>query len=292
MSTELVLHRSYLYAPGSNPRVMRKALAAGADAVILDLEDAVAPAAKDAARSEVAALLGELASAPAAGNPSVHVRVNAHDGEVDPRDVRAVVAAPLDAIRLPKVESAAAVQHLAALLDELELASGLASGHVGIYPTIESALGVVNLAEICAASPRIVRCALGSSDLLADIGSSGDDDLATLFARSALVVHSRAAGIGPPVDSVHTDLEDLDGLGESAARGRALGFHGKSVIHPRQLDTVHAVFTPTPEEIARARAVLAAADAAADEGAGATRVGQQFVDPAVVARARALLARE
>jgi citrate lyase subunit beta / citryl-CoA lyase len=297
LSADQRLHRSYLYAPGSNPRVMRKALQAGADAVILDLEDAVAPAAKADARAAIHELLTEFAGSPAPCD--VHVRVNTGPGGVDRDDLAAVLSADtvspdgttaLSALRLPKVESAAAVRELSDALDELEAAAGLPAGTTGIYPTIESALGVVALDEICAASERIVRCALGTADLLADLGATGDDDTATLYARSALVVHSRAAGIGPPVDSVHTQLEDEDGLRRGALRGRALGFHGKSVIHPRQLPVVHEVFTPSADQVAQAREIVAAAESAAQEGVGATRVDGAFVDPAIVARAQALLA--
>ncbi|MFA9432039.1 CoA ester lyase [Egicoccus sp. AB-alg2] len=287
LSRDHRLHRSYLYAPGSNPDVMRKALRAGADAVILDLEDAVAPSAKEGARAAVADLLDEIAGQDTACD--VHVRVNAGPDGVDVDDLAAVVRPALRAVRIPKVESAAAIRELAATLDDLEARAGLPVGDVGIYPTIESAAAVVALAEICGASARIVRCALGSSDLLADLAASGDDDTATLYARSALVVHSRAAGIGPPVDSVHTDLQDEPGLKRSAQRGRSLGFHGKSVIHPRQLPAVHEVFTPGGGEVAAAREIVAAADAADRAGVGATRIGAAFVDPAIVARARALL---
>lgn len=288
MSADARLHRSYLYAPGSNPRVMRKALQAGADAVILDLEDAVAPAAKDEARVAVRELLVELADKPVPSD--VHVRINTGPGGADQDDLAAVVGPALAAVRVPKVESAAAVRDLAIALDSLEAQADLPAGSIGIYPTIESARGVVAVGEICAASERILRCALGASDLLADIGADGDDDTATLHARSALVVHSRAAGIGPPVDSVHTDLDDQAGLRRGAQRARSLGFHGKSVIHPRQLPVVHEVFTPTREQVERARAILAAARVAEENGDGATRLDGSFIDPAVVARAQALLA--
>ncbi|MEX2549046.1 MAG: CoA ester lyase [Nitriliruptoraceae bacterium] len=288
-SAETALHRSYLYAPGSSPGVMRKALSAGADAVILDLEDAVAPRAKDQAREQVAAVLDERTSAGGGHVPAVHVRINRADASYLGDDLDAVVRPGLDAIRLPKSESAAAIAEVAASLDVLEQRRGLSPGRIRLYPTVESALGAVSIAALVSASPRVARAAIGTADLLADLGAAGDDDLATLHVRSEMVLRSRVAGVGPPIDSVHTDLDDEAGLRAAARRGRALGFHGKSVIHPRQLEAVHAVFTPTPQEVARAEAIVAAAEAADDEGRGGVTLEGGFVDAAVVARARAVL---
>ena len=286
-SADLKLHRSYLYAPGSAPRVMHKALMSGADAVVLDLEDAVAPAAKDLARADVAKLLDELD--PAATAADVHVRIN-RDGEgYSERDLESVVVPGLDGLRLPKAETAEAIAHVAARIDQLERDRGLAAGRIRLYPILESALGAVQLAELTTASPRTARFSFGAADLLADLGAFGDDDLATLTIRSELIVRSRVAGIGPPIDSVFTNLDDLEGLRSSAGRARALGFVGKSIIHPRQLAVVRDVFTPSDEAIAHAERIIATFDAAERDGRGADAVGGEFVDAATVARARAVL---
>lgn len=284
------LHRSYLYAPGASPRVMSKALAAGADAVILDLEDSVATDAKDAARREVAAVLERwTAEAPADGGPDVHVRINrSGDGYLD-LDLDAVVRPGLAALRLPKAETPEAVVAVDQQLEALEADRGLAAGTVRLYLTIESALGAVALAELATASPRIVRFAIGATDLLADLGASGDDHLATLHVRSELVLRSRAARLQPPIDSVHTLFDDPVGLRDGAERARALGFYGKSVIHPRQLAIVHDVFTPTAAERERAQRIVAALEEAERAGEAAISVDGTFVDPAVAARARAIL---
>lgn len=288
------LHRSYLYAPGSRPEMMRKALRAGADAVILDLEDAVAPDAKDAARGGVAALLDEIAApadAPRDGDRTgdVHVRVNRDGDGYHAGDLDAAVRAGLDALRLPKVEDADAVAEVAARLDTLERERGLPAGHVWLYPTVESARGMAVVNEV-AAVDRVARFAFGTSDLLADLGIAYETPWSTLYLRSELVLRSRLAGIGPPVDSVHTDLEDTDGLHEAARHAASLGFHGKSVIHPRQLATVHEVFTPSAAAIERAQRIVAALADAEAAGRGAVTLDGEFVDAAVVARARALLA--
>lgn len=277
------LHRSYLYAPGDRPDVMAKALASAADAVVLDLEDAVAPASRPAARGHVG---DTVAGRVGHGGPEVHVRVNRGAGGYDTSDLEAVTRSGLDAVRLPKAEEPDEVAHVDALLTELEAARGLASGSVALYPTVESARGLVRVAALVAASPRVVRVAFGASDYLADVHA---DDLAADHARHELVVASRAAGVGPPIDSVHTDLADVDGLAAAAAHARRLGMHGKTVVHPRQLEPVHAAFTPTPEELDHARRLLEAWDAASARDQHAIEVDGQFLDPAVVARLRGLL---
>ena len=274
---------------------MRRAIVAGADAVVLDLEDAVANAVKGDARVEVAALLeervveGQVLSEARTDAPDIHVRVNRQGPAYDPRDLDAIVRPGLQAIRLPKAESPEAIVAVANALAERERAAGLPVGSIGLYPTIESAAGAVRIAELAVASQRVVRFALGTADLLADLGAHGDDDLATLHIRSQLVLHSRAAGIGPPVDSVFTNLDDPGGLRRQAVRARALGFHGKSVIHPRQLGPVHEVFTPSEDDVAHAERVLAALDGADADHRGAIAVDGTFVDTAVARRARAVL---
>lgn len=276
--------RSYLYAPGSAPRVMEKALAAGADAVILDLEDGVAAQDKLTARDQVAAV---IAGTGADAGQELHVRINRGPDGPDLDDLAAVTAPGLTGIRLPKVGSAAEVQTVAAALDGLERAAGIPPGTVRLYLSIETAAAALAATEL-AAAPRVARLVFGATDFLADIASPGAaDGPATLVARGALVLASRAAGIGAPVDNVHTALDDEAGLEREARAARELGFFGKSVIHPRQIAAVHAVFTPSDEELVEARRVL---DHAQAHGDGATALAGQMIDAAVVARARRLLA--
>ena len=286
-SADVRLHRSYLYAPGSRPDVMRKALAAGADAVVLDLEDAVAPAVRPEARAAVAAVLDELDDLATTSDVMVRIPRGPH-GYLGP-DLDAVVLPGLAGLRLPKAESADEIAAVDRRLAELEAERGLAAGAVQLDVTVESARGALAVAELLGASPRVTRAGLGVADLLADIGASGDDDLATLHVRSQLVLVSRAVGAGPPIDSVHTALDDEDGLRRAARRARALGFVGKSVIHPRQLGPVHEVFTPTPDELDAAGRIVAAHAAAESDGTAALAVDGEFIDAAVVARARAVL---
>lgn len=277
------LLRSFLYAPGSRERLLGKALVAGADAVICDLEDAVAPADRPAARQAVAAL---VATHGAYAPCQVHVRVNTGPDGYDRADLDAVVAPGLAAIRLPKAVDPDQVAAVAGRLDALERARGLPVGSIGLYPTVETAAGVEQ-ARALAAAPRVVGLAFGAADFLADIGAAGGDGRdATLLARSTLVLASRAAGIGPPVDGAHVDLADTEGLRRSTRWARSLGFFGRSAIHPRQLPVIHEAFTPTAAELAWAARVVAAVR----DGAATAVVDGGFVDAPVVRRARDLLA--
>jgi citrate lyase subunit beta/citryl-CoA lyase len=261
------MHRSYLFAPGHNLKLVDRVFTAGADAVMLDLEDAVPPAAKERARRVVA---GALAERPA------WVRVNALRSGRAERDLEAV--APLVAgLRLPKVESAEDVQWVVdrcgpltpPLICALENARGLLAAH-----EIASVAGVRHLS-------------IGGVDLRRDL-NAGEGTMPMLHARSHLVLVSRAAGLAPPLDSVYARLDDDEGLRAEAEHARSLGFFGKSAIHPRQLPILHRAFTPSASEVAWARDVLEAFAAA---GCGATRTAAgEFVDLPVAERAQALLA--
>ncbi|WP_328909626.1 CoA ester lyase [Streptomyces sp. NBC_00234] len=256
---------TWLYVPGDRPEVVNKALCSGADVVIIDLEDAVAPDRKEYARSATAELLTE----PAAGSVPVHVRVHGED------DVRALAGLPgLSGLRLPKITHAASVHHVAAL----------APG-VPLYPLLESALAVEHAYTIASAHHEVRGIALGEADLRADLGVREDAGLD--WSRSRIVVAARAAGLAPPVQSVFPDIRDLDGLWSSCAHGRSLGLLGRAAIHPRQLAVIERAFRPTAREIEAAEQIVAAA--LLDAGAQALPDGR-FVDAAVVASARRTLA--
>ena len=280
--------RSYLYAPASSERILEKVLDAGADAVILDLEDSVAESQKERAREAASAFITEHAPT-AMARPKLHVRVNRGRFGFDNDDLHAVVRPGLAALRLPKVEDPRDLRVLDDVLTTVERERGLAAGSIGVYVTIESARGLHNV-DALAAAPRVVRLCFGAADFLADIGGRGGHDArSTLYARSQMVIASRVAGIQAPVDNVHTNLDDLDGLRAGAELARDLGFFGKSVIHPKQIDAVHGVFTPSAEEVAFARAVVEAFDEAQARGEAALSLDGQFIDPAIVARARGVL---
>ncbi|MFE2375791.1 HpcH/HpaI aldolase/citrate lyase family protein [Streptomyces sp. NPDC059398] len=267
---------TWLYVPGDRPAVVARALAAGADVVLVDLEDAVAPDRKAYARDATAELLAD----PAPGPSPVHVRINALDGPLAEADVRAVAGLPgLAGLRLPKAGGAAEVRRVAGWAADTP-----GGADIALYPILESALGVERAYEIATAVPSVRGLALGEADLRADLGVSDEAGLA--WPRSRAVVAARAAGLAPPAQSVYADVRDLDGLAASCARGRALGFLGRAAIHPRQLPVIEAAYLPTAAEILAAREIVQAAST--DEGALALPDGR-FVDAAVVAGARRTL---
>lgn len=287
MSSAETTHRSYLFAAASSPSVMRKALASDADAVVLDLEDAVAPSHKETARRELAHLLDELSRGPADGHcPAVHVRINRSGESYDVRDIGVAVHPMIEALRLPKAEDAQSMRETSDLVREHEVVRGMEPGTIAFYPTIESARGVLAAGEIASSDRRIARLVVGQADLLADLSSHGDDALGTLVPRSLIVLASRAAGIGAPVDGASIDISDKDILFAELRRARALGFLGKSAIHPRQVAPINSAFTPTDGEVAAARRILAAAESS--DNAAATADGV-LVDAATVRRANQIL---
>jgi citrate lyase subunit beta/citryl-CoA lyase len=244
-----------LYVPGDRPDRFDKAAASGADAVILDLEDAVAPAHRSQTREHVATWLAD--------RPEVDVQVRI--GSLDD-----LAALPSDVpIRLPKVESPADVDDV---------------GERDVHALVETALGVEQAYAI-ASHPRVVSIGLGEADLAADLGII--DESALTWIRVRVVVAAGAAGLPAPMMSAYTDVADLDGLAASCAIGRSLGMRGRTAIHPRQVPVIAAAFAPTGAELAWARDVLAALDGA-DVGV-ATLPSGAMVDAAMARRAHDLL---
>ena len=268
--------RSYLYVPGSTPRRIENALASEADAVVLDLEDAVAPNRKEEARETVAGFLRSGDEKP------IFVRVNVPGSALAEEDIEAVAEPNLAGLRLPKTESAEAVRRVAKRLEDLRC-------EAGIQCLIESALGLELVFEIARAHERVVGMSLGEADLAADLGVR--DDVGLLYARSRLVVATRAAGLPGPVQSVYTNVRDEEGLRRSTEEGKNQGFVGRSAIHPNQLSTINEVFTPTEREVAEAEDLLARLEESAGTGTGAFALEDgRFVDEAVVGSARLTLA--
>ncbi|GGW67947.1 CoA ester lyase [Streptomyces lucensis JCM 4490] len=258
---------TWLYVPGDRPHVVAKALAAGADVVVIDLEDAVAPDRKEYARAATVEVLRAHQPVP------VHVRVNALDGPWAAADLAALAALPgVSGLRLPKVTSPDQIRQVAVATP------------LPLYALLESALGIEHAHAIAGAHPSLRGISLGEADLRADLGVRADAGLD--WPRSRVVVAARAAGLAPPPQSVHPDIRDLDGLAASCARGRALGFLGRAAIHPRQLPVIERAYLPTPAEIEHAETVVKAA--ATDQGAQALPDGR-FIDAAVVAMARRTL---
>ena len=278
--------RSFLFAPGNHARRVEKALTLDADAVILDLEDAVATAEKPATRALIAAAL------PRPRRAALYVRVNAVDTVFCYGDLTAVVRPGLDGIILPKVESAAGLATVNWLLAQLERENGLAGETVDLIPIIETARGLGRIDVILAAKGRVKRVAFGAGDFTLDVNMTWSRDEAELgHARATIVTASRAAEIEAPLDTVWVDLTDPDGLEASARTALGLGFQGKMCIHPDQIAVVNRVFTPSDAEIAFAERVVAAFARAEAEGSASIQLDGKFIDYPIVYRAQRVLDR-
>jgi citrate lyase subunit beta/citryl-CoA lyase len=288
------ISRTFLFAPGNHARRVEKSFTLGADAVILDLEDAVATAEKEASRALVVEALGRPRRCRG------YVRVNPLDTHWCFGDLSTVVARGVDGIVLPKVQTAGDLQTADWLLAALEREHGLPERSIDLMPIVETARGFANLAAIARSGTRVRRIAFGAGDFTLDLGIRwSNDELELLPYRSGFVVESRAAGLEPPIDTVWVDLRDADGFRRSAQRSKDLGFQGKLCIHPGQVPVVNELFTPSGEELARARRVVEAFADAERQGLAAIQVDGQFVDyplvylaERVVARAEAIAAAE
>ena len=284
--------RTLLFVPGNKDRMLEKAPGAGADALLYDLEDSVPPPERAIAREKVRAQLAGSASVPR------YVRVN---GLVDagPKeleaDLAAIVTTGLAGIVLPKAQGRDDVLFAAAALERLERSAGMTSGAVEILPMLESARGVMATYEIASASPRVASVIIGSAeaaDLMTDLGCRwSPEGTELLYARSRVLLEARAAGIRHPLDGVFPRIDDADAFVRDCELARNLGYRGRTVIHPNQIAPAHRVFSPDEEEIAYARDMLAAFDAAEAAGSGALSFRGRMIDRAMVKTARELVAR-
>ena len=263
---------------------MANALSLNADAVILDLEDAVATTEKRAARGAVVAALA------LPRQPLLYVRVNAADTEFCYGDLVAVVRPGLDGIVLPKVESATALATIDWLLAQLEREQDLVPGAIDMIPIIETAGGLTSLDAILAAGTRVRHVAFGAGDFTLDLSMAWSRSEAELaFARARITTASRAAGIEAPLDTVWVDLADEEGLEMSARTALAFGFQGKMCIHPKQIAPVHRVFTPGEAEVVFAERVVAAFAEAEAAGSAAIQLDGKFIDYPILYRAQRVL---
>ncbi|MFD9665857.1 HpcH/HpaI aldolase/citrate lyase family protein [Rhodococcus sp. NPDC059968] len=280
--------RSMLFVPGNRTAWAPKALAAGADAIVFDLEDAVPEAEKPAAREAVAQYLQHRETEPA------FVRINALADRRALDDLQAIVGPKLTGILVPKVETPAEIALVERLLDWLESDACMARGSVRIVPVFETALGIRQAHEI-ATSPRVAYAGgLGvkGGDVERSLGYRWTaEGTETLFVRSAVLVDVRAAGVHNPMTGLWTDVNDLVGLRRFAEQSRGLGYEGMLAIHPSHIPIINDVFTPSDAELNWAEGLLQAMDTAAAAGSGTASYQGHMVDEAMVTTARARLAR-
>ena len=285
--------RTALFAPGIKDRVMGKALAAGADAVILDLEDSVPLATKAEARTLVAKTIDGVAANPS--RPGIYVRVNAASTGLLADDLEAVVRPGLDAVLLSKTENIEDVGQTAGSLDRLEKARGIKAGAVEIILQIENALGVYNCFNLIKASPRVAATCFGSArdgDLQTDLGCSWSiEGTELLYARSKVLLDTRAAGANiHPLDGVFADLNDEAGLLADSKLSARLGYIGRTVIHPKQIEPVKAAYAVPEADVAYYQKIATEFAVAEKTGTAAIAVDGKLVDYAMAQRARRVLA--
>jgi len=276
--------RSRLYVPGSEPKYLINAALHGADAIILDLEDSVHPAEKDAARLLVR---NALRAVDFLGCERM-VRINQLPWGLE--DLNEVVPESPDVILIPKVESPKQIVEVDHRIAAIKADYGI-TRPIWIMPILESALGIENAFAVATASENIVAVTIGLEDYTADLGvvktATGAE---SLFARQRVVNAARAAGL-QAIDSVFGDVGDVDGLRAWGLNSRALGFGGMGCVHPLQIPVIHEAFSPTSEEVEKARKIVAAYHEAQEKGLGVVSLGSKMIDPPVVQRALKLIAR-
>ena len=273
--------RSFLFSPGSNARALDKGRTLAADGLIFDLEDGVAPAAKDMARRQIA----QAIDAGGYGRREMVVRINGLGTEWFEADIEAVAAMAADALLVPKVDDAATVVEVAR-----RMAAAGAPETMAIWCMIETARGVLNAAAIAAASPRLGAFLVGAADLAKDLRALHTPDrLPLLVSIELCILAARANGL-TILDSPFFDISDDAGFERSCRQGRELGFDGKTLIHPRTIAGANAAFGPSQDELAWGRRIIAAYDEATAEGKGVTVVDGRLIEGLHVAEARELIA--
>lgn len=285
---EISLIRSALFVPGDQPARIDKAVASSADVVIIDLEDAVAPARKEEARKICAKKIKEHRA------EKILIRINGLATEYIEADLKEAVATGPWGIVLPMVEKPEQIGKINWILDNIEDSITLSNGSITLIPLIETALGIENSYNILkeeTTNNRLISAAFGSADFAVDMGLNltvaGEE---TAYAKARLAIASRAANISPPLDSPFMiDINDIDALEAESRRALQLGYQGKLCIHPKQLDIINMVFSPSAEEVRRARKIIKAFEEAKEKGIAAITVDGQFVDLPVMERAKRIL---
>ena len=261
--------RSVLYMPGSNARALEKARGIDADALILDLEDAVAPDAKDLARRQVA----DAVAARGFGKREVVVRVNALSTPWAEADLAAAVAAGPDAILVPKISVPGDLVAVEERLDHLD-----APATIAVWAMVETPLAILHIASLAAAGGRLACFVMGTNDLIKELRGAHTPDRANLAAALGLsVAAARAHGLSA-IDGVFNDIQDTDGFSHQCRQAKAFGFDGKTLIHPTQVEPCNAIFAPTPEEVIAARQLIAAFELPENQGKGAIKLDGRMVE--------------
>jgi len=274
-----------LYIPGNNPAMIQQGGVYGADSLLLDLEDSVAPEQKDAARILVRNMIQTINFY----GTELTVRVNHLDTPFGMADLEAMVPLGLDAIRVPKIETKDEILAVIDTIEKIEQKAGIIDKKMRVHPMIETALGVENVFEIAGASKRIDAVTIGGQDLTADMGIIySKDGIGVDYARRRIVMAAKAFKIDA-LDTVFADLEDEDGLRQETEYAKKIGFTGKAVINPRQIQVIHEVFNPGAEEIRKAIRIVKEYRLNREKGLGVFALDGKMVDAPIVARAQRIL---
>jgi citrate lyase subunit beta/citryl-CoA lyase len=296
MDQKTALLRSWMFVPGDRQKMIDKSMGLPVDAILMDIEDGVAPEAKETARRQIAASLDKIAARkkenPSLRTPARYVRINAVGHERMHADLEHVIRPALEGLAVPKTETVEQVKIVEKILDDREPKMGMPAGSVRLLIALESPKGLFNAYAIAASSPRVIGLLFGAEDYSRELNlplRREGEAVDLIYARSSVVNAAAAAHI-QAVDGVWPNFQDADGLRKFAQQSRRLGFSAMSLIHPAQIDDVNAAFTPTPEEIDYCRRVVQAFDDAQARGEGAIAFGGQLLDKAIVDRARQTLA--
>ena len=276
------LLRTLLFVPGNRQNMIEKARHLPADALVLDLEDSVPISEKASARAQVRDSLAELTQQGAAAGVErkgrkVFVRINSLASGLAEEDLEAVITSDIDGINQPKPASARDIEEIAAIIERLERERGITAGHIKLIPWVETARGLIHAFDIASASPRVVGISFGAEDFTLDTGIiRTEDGSELLYPRTMVVIAAKAANV-IPIDTPYNNFRDEAGLINESTLARRLGFEGKCLIHPSQIETVNSIFRPSPDEVGYARRVVAAFEAAVAQGFGSTSLDLSLI---------------
>lgn len=287
MSTYLL--RSLMFVPGHNEKLLTKAATTDADVLLLDIEDSVQPQKnKQLARDTISKYVESKVFRP----KKVFIRVNDRESGELLRDVMQLTTDGVDGFMYPKAKRGEDIYFFDKLLDTIEYEKGLKRGTFKIIPLIETASAVINVQEICQASPRVIAIAYGSEDFITDLEGIHDLEHVSLFTpRAIIAMGARAAGV-VPIDTVHVRVHDLEDLEKNLVVSRNLGFEGMMVLNPKELPLVHQYFSPTTQEVEDAREMLTLAQKAAEEGEGVAIRNGKFIGPPMLKAAKKILEKQ
>lgn len=279
------LRRTMMYVPGNNPAMLIDANIYGADCIMFDLEDSVSITEKDSARLLVYEILKNIDF----GEVEIVVRINSIESNLGEMDIQAMVRAGVDVIRLPKTETKEDILEVERIIEKVEKEINKEFGSTKIMAAVESPLGILNAYDIATSSKRLIGIAIGAEDFVTNMKTKrSKEGIELLVARGNLVLAAKAAGIFV-IDTVFSDVEDEEGFIQEVKLIKQLGFDGKSVINPRQIDIVHDIFMPSDKEIKNAKEIMFAFEEAKEKGFGVISLNGKMIDKPIVERAERIL---